>query len=110
MPNATTQSRIESRTLAGNSRCSRTNPKGANLRSTRKVDDFKLHIEYHCPENGNRGVYLRGRYEIQVEYEPQGSEDKCHGMGSIYGMLAPKVELPRKPGEWESFDVTLVGR
>ena len=31
-------------------------------------------------------------------------------MGSIYGRVAPKVELPRKPGEWETFDVTLVGR
>ena len=31
-------------------------------------------------------------------------------MGSIYGYLAPSVELPKKPGQWESFDVTLVGR
>ena len=83
---------------------------GANLRSTRKFDDFKLHIEYSCPEDGNSGVYLRGRYEIQVEYEPAGTEDKFHSMGAIYGFLAPSVELPRKPGQWESFDVTLVGR
>jgi hypothetical protein len=84
--------------------------KGANLKTTRKFDDFKLHIEYNCPEGGNSGVYLRGRYEIQVEYEPPGTEDKFHGMGAIYGFLAPAVELPRKPGEWESFDITLAGR
>jgi len=84
--------------------------KGANLRTTRKFDDFKLHIEFNCPDSGNSGVYLRGRYEIQVEYEPEGREDALHSMGSIYGMLAPAVTLPRKPGEWESFDVTLVGR
>ena len=84
--------------------------KGANLRTTRKFDDFKLHIEFNCPENGNSGVYLRGRYEIQVEYEPVGTEDKYHMMGSIYGVLGPAVESPRKPGQWESFDVTLVGR
>jgi hypothetical protein len=83
---------------------------GANLQTTRKFNDFKLHIEYNCPDAGNSGVYLRGRYEIQVEYEPIGTEDKFHSMGAIYGMLAPSVELPRKPGQWESFDVTLVGR
>ncbi len=84
--------------------------KGANLRTTRKFDDFKLHIDFNCPENGNSGVYLRGRYEIQVEYEPAGTEDKYHMMGSIYGFLGPTVESPRTPGQWESFDVTLVGR
>ena len=84
--------------------------KGANLRTTRKFDDFKLHVEFNCPEDGNSGVYLRGRYEVQVEYEPSGREDGLHSMGSIYGMLAPQVEFPRKPSEWESFDITLVGR
>jgi len=83
---------------------------GANLKTTRKFDDFKLHIEFNCPEGGNSGIYLRGRDEIQVEYEKPGVEDKFHEMGSIYGFLAPAVELPRKPGQWESFDVTLVGR
>ncbi len=83
---------------------------GANLRSTRKFDDFKLHIEFNCPDDGNSGVYLRGRYEVQIEYVPVGREDAFHGMGAVYGMVAPKVELPRKPGEWESFDITLVGR
>ena len=84
--------------------------KGANLTTTRKFDDFKLHLEYNCPEGGNSGVYLRGRYEIQIEYEAPGTEDQFHCMGAIYGFLAPAVELPRKPGEWESFDITLVGR
>lgn len=83
---------------------------GANLRSTRKFDDFKLHIEFNCPDGGNSGIYLRGRYEIQVEYVKPGSEDEFHGMGAIYGFVAPKAELPRKPGQWETFDITFVGR
>src|SRR5579884_1545875 len=83
---------------------------GANLKTTRKFDDFKLHIDFNCPEGGNSGVYLRGRYEVQVEYEPAGTEDKYHSMGAIYGFLAPSVDSPRKPGQWESFDITLVGR
>jgi len=83
---------------------------GANIRTTRKFDDFKLHIEYNCPNLGNSGVYLRGRDEIQVEYEKPGTNDKFHGMGSIYGFIAPAVDLPPKPGQWESYDVTYVGR
>jgi hypothetical protein len=83
---------------------------GANIRSTRKLDDFKLHIEYNCPDKGNSGIYLRGRYEVQVEYEPVGTDDALHSMGAIYGFIAPAKTLPRKPGQWESFDVTLVGR
>lgn len=82
---------------------------GANLMSTRKFDDFKLHIEYKCPKGGNSGIYLRGRYEVQVEYELT-PEDTLHEMGAIYGFVAPRVQLPQKPGEWESFDITLVGR
>jgi hypothetical protein len=83
---------------------------GANLRTLRKFQDFKLHVEYNCPNLGNSGIYLRGRYELQVEYEKPGVEDSLHEMGSIYGMLAPSQELPRKPGEWETLDITLVGR
>jgi hypothetical protein len=83
---------------------------GANLRSTRKFDDFKLHIEYNCPNEGNSGIYLRGRYEVQVEYEAIDANDKFHSMGSIYGFIAPAVDLPRKPGTWEAFDITLIGR
>ena len=45
---------------------------GANIRTKRTFNDFKLHIEYNCPKGGNSGVYLRGRYEVQVEYEPPG--------------------------------------
>jgi hypothetical protein len=82
--------------------------RGADLKSTRKFQDFKLHIELNCPDGGNSGIYLRGRYEIQVAYEKE--PDNFHSMGSIYGMLAPSREMPRKPGQWEAFDATLVGR
>jgi hypothetical protein len=84
--------------------------RGANLRSTRKFDDFKLHVELNCPEGGNSGIYMRGRYEMQVEYEPEGTEDKYHMMGAIYSFVAPTATVPRSAGKWETFDVTMVGR
>jgi hypothetical protein len=83
---------------------------GANLRTTRTFDDFKVHFEVTCPEGANSGFYLRGRYEVQLEYEPTNSEPPERAMGSVYGRLAPSSELPRMPGKWESFDITLVGR
>jgi hypothetical protein len=83
---------------------------GANLRTVRKFGDFKLHIEYNCPRGGNSGVYLRGRYEVQVEYEPPGKNDAFHAMGSIYGFIPPAKEVAPRPGQWEGYDVTLVGR
>lgn len=83
---------------------------GANLKTTRTFDDFKVHFEVNCPELANSGFYLRGRYELQLEYEPEGREPHEREMGSIYGRLAPSSQLPRMAGQWETFDVTLVGR
>ena len=83
---------------------------GTNLKTTRQFDDLKVHYEVNCPEHGNSGFYLRGRYEVQIEYEPLTANPPERRIGSIYGRIAPNPELPRKFGEWESFDVTLVGR
>lgn len=82
--------------------------KGANLKTTRTFDDFKLHIEVNCPEHCNSGIYLRGRYEIQVGSE--GGRVPSHEMGAVYGYFAPAVAMPLGSGEWQSFDITLVGR
>jgi hypothetical protein len=84
--------------------------RGANLKTTAKFEDFKLHFEVNCPDRANSGFYLRGRYEIQLEHEAAGTEPPERAMGSVYGRIAPKVEMPRKPGEWETFDVTFVNR
>jgi len=95
--------------LVENGELENTQP-GANLRTLRKFTDFKLHIEYNCPRGGNSGVYLRGRYEVQVEYEPSGKNDAFHGMGSIYGFIPPAAIVEPRPGQWEGYDVTLTGR
>ena len=84
--------------------------RGANLKTTQKFNDFQLHFEVNCPDDANSGMYLRGRYELQLEYEPESKNPPNRKMGSIYGRIAPAVSLPRTPGQWETFDVTLVGR
>jgi hypothetical protein len=82
---------------------------GPNIRTKRMFKDFKLHIEFNVPAHGNSGVYLRGRYEIQVAdsfEEPLGT-GSC---GALYGRIAPSENVCKKPGEWQSFDITLVGQ
>jgi Domain of Unknown Function (DUF1080) len=82
---------------------------GPELVSNARFQDFKLHIEFNCGADSNSGIYLRGRYEVQVETESQ-AEPPSHHTGGVYGFLAPSPELPRSPDVWQSFDITLVGR
>jgi hypothetical protein len=83
---------------------------GANLRTTRKFNDFKVHFEVNCPDDANSGFYLRGRYEVQIESEPLAHNPPERRLGSIYGRLTPNPAAERTPGQWMTFDVTLVGR
>lgn len=83
-------------------------PGAANLKTTEKWQDFKLHIEVNCPEGGNSGIYLRGRYEVQVGTE--GGKLPDHEMGAIYSHYPPPADAELGLGKWTSFDITLVGR
>ena len=74
-----------------------------------RVQDFKLHIEFNCGKESNSGVYLRGRYEVQIETDSV-AEPPSHHTGGVYGFLAPSPEQPRAPDAWQTFDITLVGR
>jgi hypothetical protein len=82
---------------------------GPELINDSKFEDFKLHVEFNCAANSNSGVYLRGRYEVQIETDSI-AEPPSHHMGGVYGFLAASPELPRNPGEWQTFDITLIGR
>ncbi|MGO8720606.1 MAG: DUF1080 domain-containing protein [Acidobacteriaceae bacterium] len=82
---------------------------GPELVSDRKFGDFKLHLEFSCGAVSNSGVYLRGRYELQIENE-SADEPPSHHTGGIYGFLAPHPELPRTTGKWQTYDITLIGR
>jgi Domain of Unknown Function (DUF1080) len=82
---------------------------GPELINDSKFEDFKLHVEFNCGPNSNSGVYLRGRYELQIETD-SANEPATRRMGGVYGFLAPSPEPPRRSGEWQTFDITLVGR
>jgi len=90
-----------------------TNAKGgANLVTDAVYTDFKLHVEVRYPPRGNSGVYLRGRHEVQVEDSVVTNADgeATGGLGAIYGFLIPNQNAAMGAGQWETLDVTLVGR
>ena len=82
---------------------------GTNLATDRTFSDFKLHIEFRYPAGSNSGVYLRGRYEVQI-VDSVDVEPNDLLLGAVYGCLPPNELVARRPGEWQSFDVTLLGR
>lgn len=82
---------------------------GSNLLTDGVFKDFKLHIEFRYPKGSNSGVYLRGRYEVQIE-DDEGDAPNVSKLGAIYGFIAPSGSAAKPAGEWQAYDITLVGR
>ena len=78
-----------------------------------KFGDCQLHVEWASPATvkgdsqgrGNSGVYLMGSYEIQVLDSFENKTYADGSAGSIYGQYPPLVNVCRKPGEWQSYDI-----
>jgi len=94
-------------------------PPGANnLVSKQKFQDFKIHAEYKLPKLGvgrtgqplkaNSGIYLRGRYELQV-LDDYGEKTFERGHMSVYGWHTPLVNASKPAGEWQTMEATVVG-
>ena len=88
--------------------------KAGELRSKEKFGDCQLHIEWATPATrdterrfwwGNSGIFLLGKYELQVT-ESHANVHKADGQaGAIYGQTPPLANVARKPGEWQVYDV-----
>jgi Domain of Unknown Function (DUF1080) len=83
------------------------------IRTKREFDDVQLHIEWATPAEvvgegqgrGNSGVFLQGRYEVQV-LDSYNNKTYFYGQaGSIYKQYPPLVNACRKPGEWQAYDI-----
>jgi hypothetical protein len=83
-------------------------PPSTDLVSDQTFGDFDLHVEYMFPKGSNSGVYLRGRYEVQIQ-DDAGRDPEEHINGAIYGLIKPKTNPTRPAGEWQTLDVRLVG-
>jgi hypothetical protein len=87
--------------------------KGGNIITREKFTGrFKLHVEFRVPYmptakgqgRGNSGVYVQGRYEVQV-LDSYGLDSKNNDCGGIYGVAAPKVNACKAPTIWQSYDI-----
>jgi hypothetical protein len=75
--------------------------------------DVTLHVEWASPspatgrdqDRGNSGVFLMGRYEVQVLDSYQAETYADGQAGALYGQFPPRVNVSRAPGEWQSFDI-----
>ena len=79
-----------------------------DLISDQVFQDFELHLEFLLAPKGDTGVYLRGRYQLQLMDAVRGRPDE--NTGAIFGLIAPARQMYLGPGKWNSLDVRLIGR
>jgi hypothetical protein len=84
-------------------------PPDQDIVSEKQFQDFKLHVEFSMGKGSNSGIYLRGRYELQL-LDDFGRQAETHSNCSIYSRLAPSLNASKPADEWQTIDATLVGR
>ena len=83
---------------------------GANLASDQKFNDFKLLAEFRYKKGSNSGLYLRGRYEVQIEDSPKDAHPANVLFSGVYGFLTPSEIATLGPDQWQTYEITLTGR
>ncbi|HUU58569.1 MAG TPA: DUF1080 domain-containing protein [Phycisphaerae bacterium] len=96
--------------------CAEVAPKTGNIETKEHFGDCQLHVEWAAPAEvkgesqgrGNSGVFLMGRYEIQVLdcYDNPTYADGA--TAGIYGQYPPLVNACRRPGEWQTYDIVWI--
>jgi hypothetical protein len=84
-----------------------------SVRTKRLFEDFQLHIEWKTPSmitgegqgRGNSGIIIQGIYELQILDSYNNRTYRNGQAGSVYMQYAPLVNVSRKPGEWQTFDI-----
>ena len=78
---------------------------GCDIFTEQKFGDCVIELEFMVPKGSNSGVYVMGEYEVQILDSFGKADDKLTqgDLGAIYSAAAPKKNLAKKPGEWQSF-------
>ncbi len=82
--------------------------KANNLVTRHRFRDFKIHCEYKIEEKSNSGIFLRGRYELQV-LDDAGKPPDIHGHMALYSRVKPSVNAGLAAGQWQTMEATIVG-
>ena len=80
-----------------------------NLKTKQAFDDFNLKLQVNVPAKSNSGIYLRGKYEVQI-VDSYGKALDTHNMAAVYSRIAPSVSAEKPAGEWQDVDITLCDR
>lgn len=92
------------------------NPGSGNIQTKQRFGDVQLHIEWRTPKedvkegktgqgNGNSGIYLMGKYEIQVLNSYKNETDADRQAGAIYNQHVPLANASIPPGKWQTYDI-----
>ncbi len=94
-------------------------PPSVDIQTDEEYYDFQLHVEFNIQEertegsdsgfNGNAGMYLRDKYEVQI-LDSHGDVRWSNGSGALYRRIAPAVNVAKPLGEWQTFEISFVGR
>jgi hypothetical protein len=82
--------------------------KANNLVTRHRFQDFKILCEYKIEEKSNSGVYLRGRYELQV-LDDAGKPPDIHSHAALYSRVKPLVNAGLPAGQWQTLEAIIVG-
>ncbi|VGO22438.1 3-keto-disaccharide hydrolase [Pontiella sulfatireligans] len=88
-------------------------PKTGSVLSRQKFGDVQLHVEWAAPaevveeaqRRGNSGVFMMGKYEIQIMDAWENTAYPDGMAGAVYGQTPALVNVCKQPGEWQSFDI-----
>jgi hypothetical protein len=78
-----------------------------NIYSEKKFMNFQVALEFNVAKESNSGLYLRGRYELQIR-DSQGQPLDVHSQGALYGFTVPSVNASKAAGEWQTLNATIV--
>ena len=89
------------------------NTGAGDIQSRDKLGSAQIHVEFATPNmptqhdqaRGNSGVYLQGRYEVQILDSYQNPTYPNGSCGALYGQHAPRVNASRPPEQWQSYDI-----
>jgi hypothetical protein len=85
-------------------------PPSTDIQTDLEYYDFQLHVEFNVSDgDGNSGVYMRDKYEVQI-FNSYGKPPLDSGCGALYRRFAPAVNASKPPGEWQTYDITFIGR
>jgi len=91
--------------------------KGVDFKTEVEFGDSQIHVEFCVAKDSNSGVYVQGRYEVQILDSHGKANVGVHDCAAIYERwkdaekkgyegTAPSVNASKAPGEWQSFDIT----